>query len=692
MKNHLYLIFLILIILFSCQQQPDKKEAPPPKPNIIFILTDDLGYGDLGVLFQNQRAEAGLPSHKTPRLDQMANEGMLLTRHYVPAPVCAPSRASLLQGVHQGHAQIRDNQFDKALSDNHNLATVLKEAGYTTGLIGKYGLQGREGSNPGTWEAYPTKRGFDYFFGYVRHRDGHNHYPAHEAPDRPPVEFYSGNEEISSQLKGCYTTDLFIAAAKKWITDNTNNSPGQPFFLYLAYDTPHAGLEVASTPYPEGGGLNGGLEWIGEDGNFINTAEEPVNDYIHPDYAEKDWPDTQKRFASIVRRIDNATGDLRQLLIDLNIDENTLIVFSSDNGPHRESYGYGDYDPTLFDSFGPFDGIKRDTWEGGIRMPTFARWPGHIPSNTSNNTPTQFHDWLSTFSELAGLPAPGRSDGVSLVPLLMGNDDQVKSKVYVEYFEGRPTPEYEEFHPSHAGQLRRQMQVVYLDGYKGVRYDIDSWSDNFRIYDTSEDQGETNDLAGSNDYFTDLQERMKKEVIRLRRPDTTAVRPYDRVPVPAHSITGLEKGLRYQVYETSTPWVPDIGTLKKDPVETGTVENFDPDVRTRDNQIVILYTGLLEAPETGKYSLSLKMNGKGVLRIHKATVIDADKLYDPGTFLTTDIHLEKGFHPIQFTFCNMEETNPSIQLELSGPGFSMQPLDPALLTHTMDDEIIEMIY
>lgn len=225
---------MLVGLAIACQAPPIDETDEPEKPNILFILTDDLGYGDLGVLFQNQRANEAKPFHRTPYLDSMAQEGILLTRHYVPAPVCAPSRASLLQGVHQGHAQVRNNQFDKALSDNHSLATVLKEAGYTTALIGKYGLQGKEGDSPASWEAYPTKRGFDHFFGYVRHRDGHNHYPAHEAPARPPVELYSGQQEISEQLKGCYTTDLFTAAAKNWITEKEQSNPDSAIFYVFS--------------------------------------------------------------------------------------------------------------------------------------------------------------------------------------------------------------------------------------------------------------------------------------------------------------------------------------------------------------------------------------------------------------------------------------------------------------------------
>ena len=168
--------------------------AAAPRPNIIFILTDDLGYGDIGVFFQNQRQEKNGTKGYTPNIDKMAGEGIQLRGQYCPAPVCAPSRASLLTGVHQGHSNVRDNQFDKALEDNHTLATVLKGAGYSTAVIGKWGLQGSpagtEGDDveasesrsnvpqsPQTWPAYPTKRGFDYFFGYVRHTDGHEHYP-----------------------------------------------------------------------------------------------------------------------------------------------------------------------------------------------------------------------------------------------------------------------------------------------------------------------------------------------------------------------------------------------------------------------------------------------------------------------------------------------------------------------------------
>jgi uncharacterized sulfatase len=311
------------------------------QPNIIFILADDLGWGDLGILHQNSSKHHR--RHKTPYLDQMASEGVLMPNHYCPAPVCAPSRASFLMGVHQGHATVRNNQFDKALNDNHTVATVLKDAGYKTALIGKYGLQG-EGKDSKTWEAYPTKRGFDEFFGYVAHVDGHVHYPSHPWPignsesHRVGKQVWWNNREVSGQLTGCYTTDLFTARSKQWIIEHRETSPEQPFFLYLAFDTPHAALQVPTGPYPNGMGVEGGLRWVGQPGEMINTASAPIDSYLHPDYRDKGWSDVQERFATMVRRIDSCVGDLLVTLKDLGISENTMVVFTSDNGPHDKTY------------------------------------------------------------------------------------------------------------------------------------------------------------------------------------------------------------------------------------------------------------------------------------------------------------------------------------------------------------------
>jgi arylsulfatase A-like enzyme len=216
-------------------------------PNILFILTDDLGYGDVGVFFQNARRQANdraEPWHLTPRIDAMAAEGVQLRDHYCPAPVCAPSRASLLLGVTQGHANVRDNQFDKALEANHTLASVLGSAGYATMCIGKWGLQGEKAPQvPNGWPAHPLNRGFGEYFGYISHKAGHFHYPKEDGQ-----VLLDGSKDVVADYDCCYTTDLFTARAKKWIAERTTSHPEQPFFLYLAYDTPHAKLQYPPCP------------------------------------------------------------------------------------------------------------------------------------------------------------------------------------------------------------------------------------------------------------------------------------------------------------------------------------------------------------------------------------------------------------------------------------------------------------
>ncbi len=675
-------MILMLLLFTACEQPEEKVESAKMPPNIIFILTDDLGFGDLGILFQNQRAAQGKPFHKTPNLDRLAREGMLLTRHYAPAPVCAPSRASLMSGLHQGHANVRNNQFDKALADNHTIASVLKQAGYATALIGKWGLQGREGNSPETWEAYPTKRGFDHFFGYVRHVDGHNHYPAHESRDRPPMELYHGHEEISDKLKGAYTTDLFTAAAKNWISNQKRENSEQPFFLYLAYNTPHAALQVASAPYPEGGGLKGGLQWQGEANNFINTVSDTVDHYIHPDYANQDWPDHQKRFASMVRRLDNSIGDLMQLLEDLDIDEETIVVFTSDNGPHAESYGYGDFHPDFFDSYGEFDGIKRDVWEGGIRVPTLVRWPGKIVANQRNDTPSGFHDWLPTFADLAGLPAPANTDGVSLLPTLTGEGKQQPGTVYIEYQVNIKSPDYEAFASSRRGETREEMQVIYLDGYKGVRINIKSAEDDFQIYDTKKDYGERENLAESSAYFMALQENMKKKVLQIRRPDPSAPRPYDQTPLAAlESVQRIAAGLTYQTFELASPWTPAVNSLRMKATMTGISEAVDLSDRTRDQDIVLAYSGLLEVPQSGEYTFYLAAGSGAVVRLHQSTLMDADRANVPGGLLIEKVLLEKGYHPFHLVYAQGKEEKPALNLQWKGPNFGRQALEPERLFH-----------
>jgi arylsulfatase A-like enzyme len=661
--------------------------ATARRPNIIFILCDDLGYGDLGVLFQNSRA-AGLPREHTPSLDTLAGEGVQWRRHYCPAPICVSSRASLLLGVHQGHANVRDQQFDKALANNHTLASVLKRAGYATAAIGKWGLAGNDvgGTTPADWPAYPTKRGFDYFFGYVRHGDGHEHYPKEAVNSTKIKECYDGTNNITLSLDKCYTADLFTARAKKWITDQRAANTNQPFFLYLAFDTPHAPYELPTQAYPAGGGTAGGLQWLSTSGHMINTASGTVDSFFHPDYAnatydddnnpvtaQVPWPEIFKRFATGVRRIDEAVGDLKKLLQDLAIDTNTLVVFTSDNGPTIEDYLSltPRYVGNFFDNYGPLDGVKRDTLEGGIRMPSLVRWPGTVAAGATNQSPSQFHDWMPTFSELAGLPAPAHTDGVSLVPTLLNLGYQRPGTVYVEYFDtGSSTPDYPEFEPAHRARLRNQMQVIGLGGFQGVRYDIQSHTNDFEIYDVTSDLKQTTNLA-ANPSFAGLQQQMKDRVLQLRRPDSEAPRPYDNEFVPALGATLVTNGLLdCSVYEGVWPWVPDVATLAS--VATGRVAGLNLALRTRDTNYALAFNGFFHAPADGDYIFYLNTDAGAVFRIHGATVIDDGFDHASGE-LSASIRLKAGLHPLHLTYLHNSGSN-TLSLQYSGPAISKQPV------------------
>jgi uncharacterized sulfatase len=623
---------------------PATADSPSGQPNILFVLYDDLGWGDLGCYYQNESKHDR--THQTPHWDAMAAEGLQMRNHYCPAPVCAPSRASLLTGVHQGHAAIRDNQFDKALPDVPTVASVLKNAGYTTALIGKYGLQG-EGSDAQTWPAYPTKRGFDEFFGYVRHRDGHNHYPADQWPiangeaHANPVELWHNEDEISAQLKGCYTADLFTAKAKQFLVDHRSQSADEPFFMFLSYDTPHASIQYPASAYPEGKGVDGGVQWLGEPDRMINTVG-PIDTYKHPDYANQGWTDAEVRFATSVRRLDDLMGDLLQTLRDLELDENTLVVFSSDNGPHSESYIRNvNYAPTSFQSYGPFDGMKRDCYEGGIRVPTIAWWPGKVAPGIDRN-PSQFHDWLTTFADLAGADVPARADGVSLVPTLLKRGEQSTPTTYVEYFNGGKTPNYEDFEPARRGARRGQMQAVFIDGYKGVRHNIQSHADPFEIYDVANDPGETNNLAGTSAEMKALQKRMHDRVLQLRSPNKSAPRPYDQAPIPAEKGLDADASMVVSYSETETPVV---SRLDPDHSIDVNIEKLDVEeaLRTAGKGNVRVQS-VLNVAKTARYELKLTASADAVLRLHDAALIDTTG--QSKTDASVEVVLEAGTHPV----------------------------------------------
>ncbi len=639
------------------------------EPNIIFILTDDLGYGDLGVLFQNDKP--GTKKLVTPQLDAMATAGTILNRHYCPAPVCAPSRGSLLTGLHQGHANVRDNQFDKALEDNHTIGSTLKEAGYYTAFIGKHGLQG-SGSNPTEWNAYPTKRGFDYFYGYVRHGDGHTHYPDHVTSARGKKELWENNSEISADLDLCYTTDLFTARAKKTIIDRTQSAPDTPFFIYLSYDTPHAALQVPTMAYPAGGGLTGGLQWIGTPGNMINTATGTIDSYFDPLYTTQGWPEGHQRQATMVTRIDHCIGDLIKTLEDLEIEENTIIVFTSDHGPHSESYIPGvSYNSSAFQSSGPLEGEKRDVHEGGIRVPTLVWGPQNILAGQKVEQISQFHDWMSTFCDWAGVPEPARIDGVSLRPCLSGTGTQLDSTVYVEYSTSGSTPGY---FPIHGGTSRNQAQVIYVDNYKGVRNNVTNHSQNFRIYDTETDLNESTNLAGTSSYFIELQQRMKDRVLQIRQPNGSASRPYDSEPAPS-VLTSVAPGLVVQRHEGDWPWIPEFENLTE--LSSSQVSNLDVAHLSRNSDAGLFYQGFIQVPTDGLWSFTTESDAGVIMKIHDSLVID-DDFNHSSTSASGTMRLEAGLHPFRLYY-RTEADAPLLTLSWSGPGTAQEPIPNSAL-------------
>ena len=494
---------------------------------------------------------------------------------------------------------------------------------------------------------------------------------------------------MAANLDKCYSTDLATARTKKWIVDHRAANPDQPFFIYLAYAAPHAQLNVPTGPYPAGGGLAGGVQWTGTPGAMINTASGAIDTWIHPDYAsatwdhdsnpgtaEQAWPDSAKRHATMIRRVDDAMADLFKLLADLAIDQNTLVVFTSDNGPHNEAGSGGSFtqDPRFFRSYGPMDGIKRDVWEGGIRVPTLARWPAGIPAGRLSAHPSQFHDWMNTFAELAGVPAPLWSDGVSLAPDLTGAGTQRDGVVYVEYNVSGSTPTYTDFHPSHRGATRNLMQVIHLNGYKGVRYNTTAANTTFRVYDTATDPQETTDLAGQ--AGVPNQADFEARVARVRRAGGGVSRVFDAVQIPPVTPSVTKPGLRYAAYEGTYPWVPDFAGAT--PAASGETSGPDLAVRTRDDHIGLAFDGYLQVPASGTYTFFLTTDTGAFVRLHDAQLVDADFGYPAGSESSSGtIPLAAGLHPIRIHYRHATAASHGLTLQWQGPGIAKQTIPAA---------------
>jgi len=371
---------LLAVAASSAKAAREAAHARPP--NIVFILADDLGYGDLGCYGQH--------NIKTPSLDLLARGGMRFTQCYAGSTVCAPSRCCLMTGLHTGHAFVRGNARVPLRLGENSVARMLQMRGYRTALIGKWGL-----GEPGT-TGIPNRQGFDFFYGYLNQAVAHNSFPdslwRNETAEPIPAN--------ADGRRGAYSNDLFTREAVRFVEANK----ADPFFLYLAYTAPHAN-------------------------STARTMEAPR---VEPEYRDKPWPEAEKLFASTITRMDRDIGDLIKRIDALGLRGDTVVFFASDNGPHRE----GGHDPAFFFSAGPLRGIKRDLYEGGIRVPAIVRWPGKVRAGTVCDVPWAFWDFLPTVADIAQAKAPGNLDGVSVLPVLLGRTPAVRPPMYWEFHEG----------------------------------------------------------------------------------------------------------------------------------------------------------------------------------------------------------------------------------------------------------------
>jgi arylsulfatase len=417
--------------------------ARAAKPNIIYILADDLGYAELGCYGQKKI--------RTPNLDRMAADGMRFTQHYCGAPVCAPSRCALMTGMHTGHAYIRDNREAKPEgqepipAESVTIAKLLGQQGYATAAIGKWGL-GPPGST-----GDPNKQGFDLFFGYNCQRHAHNHYPQYLWRNDRRVEL-EGND--GGPIGKQYALDLFTAEALRFIRDHKDG----PFFLYLPYTIPHLALQVPEDSLAEYRGKWTDPPYTGGKGYLPHPAPRAA-------------------YAAMITRMDRDIGRVLALLKELGLEENTLVMFSSDNGPTHG--GVGGTDVEFFASAGPLNGLKGSVYEGGIRVPMIARWPGKIQPGSVSDHVCAFWDVLPTLAAVAAAQVPPHTDGISFLPTLLGTGKQKTREFLLWEFYG------------YGGQ-----QAVRLGDWKGVRLNCrKNPSGPIQLYDLKTDMAEKHDVA-----------------------------------------------------------------------------------------------------------------------------------------------------------------------------------------------------
>ena len=420
------------------------QEARPERarrPNVLLIQADDLGYGDLSAYGQSR--------FQTPSLDRMAREGIRFTQYYAGSTVCAPSRCALMTGLHTGHAWIRGNGDIPLREEDVTMAEVLRAAGYRTAVIGKWGL-----GNPGT-AGQPDRQGFDHAFGFLDHRHAHRQYTDH---------LWRNAERVSADLERDYVNDLFTRETAAFIERDDR----RPFFVYLNYTVPHAELrlpEESVAPFR---------------GRFDEKPFENATADARSAGASSDGPSLGYRsqrtplaaFAAMITRMDRDIGRLLDLLRSRGLERRTLVMFISDNGPHRE----GGADPVFFKSAGGLRGIKRDLYEGGIRVPMVAQWPGTIPAGRVSDHVWAHWDVLPTLADIAGAAAPPSIDGLSMSRALRGQPQPTHKFLYWEFHE------------------RGFQQAVRMGNWKAVRLKTGAA---LELYDLAADPQEARDLAAS---------------------------------------------------------------------------------------------------------------------------------------------------------------------------------------------------
>jgi arylsulfatase A len=460
MRKEIQAVLCTSLSLAACANSVKEK----PLPNIIYILADDLGYGDLSCYGQKK--------FSTPNIDRLAREGMLFTQHYTGCTVSAPSRSCLMTGLHSGHTPIRGNKGWEPEgnwplpSNTFTFAKMLKSKGYTTGAFGKWGLGYIDS------EGDPNLQGFDEFFGYNCQTLAHNYYPGHLWHNHERINLH----ENDNGENGSYSADLIHKAALDFLESNKS----KPFFLFYPTTIPHAELSAK-----EGymamfrGKFNPEKSYKGVD----NGPTFRLGPY-------GSQPEPHAAFAAMIKELDDYVGELLTRLKELGIENNTIVIFASDNGPHKE----GGADPDFFDSNGGLRGYKRDMYEGGIRTPMLVRWPDKVKGGSKSDHVSAFWDILPTFAEITGAEIPKDIDGISFLPALLGNSQRQHEYLYWEFHE-------------QGGKV-----ALRMGKWKAVKLNMDSTPQGkTELFDLSIDTGETTDIAEVNPMVVKKMEELMKQ-------------------------------------------------------------------------------------------------------------------------------------------------------------------------------------